>query len=249
VTLNQDICQMKLIVDQGNTLIKLALFDVSNQLIEMSSNKNWELVIEKWCNEFSIDQVIFSSVGENAKIIQSYLENKFQKVLILTNATQIQLPNRYQTPETLGVDRIANAAYAIYSKQFPALIIDCGTCLKFDVVNEKGEYLGGSISPGLKMRCRAMHEFTAKLPLVQPIVDEVPTLIGVTTESSLLSGSYLGMLHEIEHTISRYQELFKEINIFLTGGDAEYFVKALKKGIFADPFLTLKGLNEILNCS
>jgi type III pantothenate kinase len=240
---------MKLIVDEGNTQVKMALFDVSNQLIEMSSNKNWKAVIEKWKVEHDIDKVIFSSVGKNTQSIQSYLENTFQKVLILTNATQIQLPNTYLTLETLGVDRLANAVYAIHTKQFPAVIIDCGTCLKFDVVDDKGIYLGGSIGPGLKMRCNAMHEFTAKLPLVEPSKTLLPALIGTSTERSMLSGSHLGMLHEIEQTICRYQEQFKEINIFLTGGDAEYFVKALKSGIFADPFLTLKGLNEILNCS
>lgn len=239
---------MKLIVDEGNTRIKLALFNAEDELMEVSTSGNWQDVVVIWMKQHDIKQVLCAGVGSRIDEVEKYLQTSFKHVVRLKNASSTQIPNTYQSLDTLGVDRLANAAYAHYTHQWPALIVDCGTCLKFDVVDESGTYLGGAISPGLNMRSKAMHEYTNKLPLVEPS-ELLPALIGQNTKQSLLSGSHLGILHEIEQTITRYRERFSNLNIFLTGGDADYFVKALKNNIFADPFLTLKGLNEILKHS
>lgn len=239
---------MKLIIDEGNTRIKLALFNQKDELAELSVVEHWQKTLSDWLTQYSIERTLLCGVGSKTNEIASYLKTHKLNFIHFTNINQTNIKHQYITPETLGVDRVANAAYCYYNNIWPALVIDCGTCLKLDVVDENGDYLGGAISPGLKMRCHAMHQFTAKLPLVVPNVVP-PSLIGNTSETSLLAGAHLGMLHEIEMWISRYEDRFPSISVFITGGDGDYFVKALKNNIFADPFLTLKGLNEILKNS
>lgn len=239
---------MKLIIDEGNTRIKLALFNKKDELVEVTVVEDWQSTLASWLSSFTINSCLLSGVGSNTSAIANYIKSIGTPFLHLTQISQTSLKHQYKTPNTLGVDRIANAAYCYYHKIWPALVIDCGTCLKLDVVDENGVYLGGVISPGLQMRCRAMQQFTAKLPLVSPS-KTLPPLIGNTSETSLLAGAHLGMLHEIEMWISRYEDQFPSISVFITGGDTDYFVKALKNNIFADPFLTLKGLNEILKNS
>lgn len=240
---------MHLIIDEGNTQIKLAVFDANDVIIEEIRSTNWRKDIEDVVGQYAIKRVCVSGVGQYHESILAFLEEIPLSVVKVRDAIQSEvIPIKYKTPKTLGEDRFANAAFTSLTKQVPTLIIDCGTCLKFDVVNNEGAYLGGAISPGLYMRTKAMSEYTAQLPVVE-FNSSLPDLIGATTKESLQSGAHLGMLHEIEHTITRYKERFSDLKIFITGGDKDYFVKALKNNIFADPFLTLRGLNEILKHS
>jgi type III pantothenate kinase len=239
---------MKLIIDEGNTRIKLALFNQKDELVEVSVVENWQLTLENWLVQFTIESTLLCGVGSKTNEVVTFLNVYKLNFINFTNINQTNIKHQYITPETLGVDRIANAAYCYYNKIWPALVIDCGTCLKLDVIDEKGEYLGGAISPGLQMRCEAMYQFTAKLPRVVPN-SSLPELIGNSSEKSLQAGAHLGMFHEIEQWIRRYEERFPNLTVLITGGDGDYFVKALKNNIFADPFLTLKGLNEILKNS
>ena len=158
----------------------------------------------------------------------------------------LPIQNLYSTPETLGVDRIAAVCGA--QTTFPnekCLVIDMGSCITYDYLNEKGEYHGGSISPGLNMRFKAVHTFTAKLPLVKPLAD--PALIGTTTASNIQSGVINGLTEEIKGIISLYQHKFGNIRVILCGGDAHFFENKLKGVIFAIPELVLIGLNSILS--
>lgn len=230
---------MNLIVDQGNTSIKIALFDEDKiiyfkrlaytDLNSIESNLNYE-------------RCFISSVLKEED--RKKLEDYFIKPVYFKYTSELPFINMYSTPESLGLDRMANAAFCAgnYSKQ-NSLIIDVGTCLKFDFINDRNEYLGGSISPGLRMRYRALNNQTAKLPLLDPT--ERPVLIGKSTIESMQSGVQNGMKNEIIATISEYEHQYKQLNIFLTGGDANYFADALKNSIFADAFLTLKGINAI----
>jgi type III pantothenate kinase len=141
---------------------------------------------------------------------------------------------------------MANAAGA--AMLFPAknvLSIQAGTCLVFDFVNEKGEYLGGSISPGIKMRFDSLHEKTKNLPLLSA-KNGYPNFIGTDTSASLCSGIINGIGYEIDGFIDEYRAKFDAIIVLLTGGDADYLQKFIKNTIFAAPNLVLKGLNEII---
>ena len=125
------------------------------------------------------------------------------------------------------------------------LVIDAGTCITYDLVNTNNQYLGGAISPGIEMRFNALNKYTGKLPLIQ--MRNYDGITGKTTEESILSGVLNGSINEIKETIRLYEEQYPDIKIVITGGDAKFFAKALKSSIFADPFLVLKGLNEIVD--
>jgi len=229
---------MNLVLDIGNTKVKYALFNhrelVKHQLFNFD-----ESAIKRLLSQHH-GPLLISSVIDHT-ILQS--EEKFNSNL-LTPSTPLPLKNSYQSPETLGNDRLANAAAIHFlSHAENSLSVDCGTCLKIDLVI-KEEYVGGSISPGLAMRLKSLHNFTGKLPLIEP--EQLDQLIGKNTRESILSGCYRGMLAEIKQTLNDFENEFGSLKIFFTGGDHGLFADHFKNRIFADPFLTLKGLNEIL---
>jgi len=159
---------------------------------------------------------------------------------------QVKLPFKinYLTPSTLGIDRICNVAAISKINPFtPRLVVDIGTCIKFDFLNAKNEYEGGSISPGLLLRFKALNLFTNNLPLYEASNDL--SLIGNSTESAIQSGVQNGMKSEIIGLILEYKAKYTDLNVFVTGGDAHYFDLAQKNVIFADENLTLKGILEI----
>jgi len=154
-------------------------------------------------------------------------------------------PILYATPKTLGTDRVVGsyAAYKICGAA--SLVISAGTALTYDYRNAAGEYCGGAIAPGLKMRFRALHEFTARLPLIEE--REIPKLIGDSTKNSLLSGVINGMCAEIDAMITRFREEEGEMNVFLTGGDADFLAQMLKNVDFSEEKLVLKGILELIH--
>ena len=165
--------------------------------------------------------------------------------LFYFNTTNLPFKNLYSTPKTLGIDRIALVCASV--GEFPdnnVLIIDAGTCITYDFINSKNEYLGGAISPGVRMRYKAMHNQTANLPL---LTTEVPKqIIGDSTANSMHSGVVNGVLNEIDGTISQYKEKYQDLTVILTGGDAKMLSKQLKSSIFANSNFLLEGLNFIL---
>jgi type III pantothenate kinase len=159
--------------------------------------------------------------------------------------TLIPLSLKYKTPKTLGLDRIAASVGALtLFEESNLLVMDMGTCVTFDFISKKKDYLGGAIAPGIQMRLKALHHFTGKLPMVR-LGEKKVVEIGKTTEESILSGVYWGMKHEIEGTISRYIQQYEDLKVVITGGDIKLFDFEPKNRIFADEFLVLKGLNEI----
>ena len=155
------------------------------------------------------------------------------------------LNNQYQSPETLGLDRLAGAAGIWY--RYPGaggLVIDMGSCITYDYVDAKGNYLGGAISPGVAMRFKAMHTFTAALPLVEG--NEESEILGDTTVRSMRSGVINGVCAEIEGMIGRYRDRYGAFKAVLCGGDAKFFASKVKPTIFADQYLILYGLYRIL---
>lgn len=234
----------------GNTAIKYALFEANEcsyiQSATIASTDEIENFYH-WINNQSEAHCIISTVLEKEKTEEIVSNISKHKPLFLTSDLPLPILMGYTTPETLGPDRLANAVGAF--DRFPnqnSLIIDMGTCLKFDYITDENKYLGGAISPGLSMRFKALHTFTGKLPLINQYK---PTeIIGSTTKESITSGCLNGMIAEIKQTIQEYKKMFGNINTLLTGGDLTYFEKvefSQKNTIFADPLLTLRGLNKI----
>jgi type III pantothenate kinase len=143
------------------------------------------------------------------------------------------------------MDRIAAIAGAkLLFKGRDILVIDAGTCVTYDLVNQDGLYLGGAISPGLQMRLTAMHKLTAKLPVVD--IDEHVDLIGDSTKKCMQSGALHGLVAEINGTIESYQARFEDLIVVLTGGDTNLLAPLVKSGIFARQNFLLEGLHDIL---
>ncbi len=237
---------MNLIIDVGNTLVKLAVFDKNTMLHSESFER--ELFFEKSQSIFKqltkIDWSIIAAVGFlKEKDIAAISEKS--KLHIVDYTTKTPFKNKYGTPKTLGVDRVALVAAAFYLKPNEnVLIIDAGSCITYDILTAKGDYLGGAISPGIHMRYRALHEQTAKLPLLA--LDGSTNLIGDSTPNSIHSGVVHGVLAEIDGIINQYRIPFEDLTVILTGGDAQFLSKRLKNTIFADSNFLLKGLNFLL---
>lgn len=233
---------MNLVIDYGNTVAKVGIFDHEKLIEKKTFSTETELKI--FLQEKVIENVIVSSVNEPADAVASWARHASKK-FVLTHHLPVPVHNRYATPATLGMDRLAGVCGA--SQLFPyhhALVIDAGTCITFDFIDDKKSYWGGSIAPGLSMRFLSMHTLTAKLPLVNPA--ENPELIGNNTEASMQSGVVNGMTIEISGIISQYREKYADLKVILCGGDARFFEKRLKESIFASPDLVLIGLNSIL---
>jgi type III pantothenate kinase len=187
---------------------------------------------------------LLSSVSKTPLRWIQKLEDQFQLYILNPQLPQ-PFSNLYATPNTLGNDRIAlvSAACKHYSGK-NALVIDAGTCVTYDFKNEKDQFMGGAISPGLQMRFRAMHTFTEYLPLIE--AEEEVRLIGNSTKNSLQSGAVIGLATEIQGIINEYKEQFKDLTVILTGGDAQFLCKRFKNSIFANSNFLLEGLNYIL---
>jgi len=233
-----------LVVDAGNTRIKIGLYldDNLNEVRHFSSDQKTELSL--FLSGINYDHAILSSVlnSEETQAISSLLKS----VLLFSEAT-IPLKNAYETPGTLGADRLANAVAIAHRIDGNRLCIDIGTCIKFDFVDENNTYQGGSISPGIQLRYRALNEFTGKLPLVSK--HDKTDFTGKSTETCLQSGVINGMQEEIHGFVKHYEEKYEGLTIFVTGGDHINFDYSSKNDIFADENLTLFGLLKILKAN
>jgi len=231
-----------IIVDAGNTRVKVAAF-LNDEIIEIN------------CFQISDKQRFVDFIfrfGQVPVFVSSVLSdedlNQFIgaeiKFILLTENFNLPVEIKYETPGSLGLDRLANAA-AIQSlqKKGNKVAIDIGTCMKFDFVNEKGEYLGGSISPGLRMRYEALNYYTGKLPLLE--TNSNIQLVGTNSQDSMHSGVVNGMQGEINHFMDSYSQHYQGLTFFVTGGDAKYFEFDLKNNIFAHENITLFGLYYI----
>jgi type III pantothenate kinase len=234
---------MNLVVEIGNTNIKLALFDQKElkQLWKGSASD------QLWRNlaEYSIQKAIISGSG-NTEVLW-WNEIAAAKKHIFRRDLLSNIRYEYLSPESLGSDRLINAWYA--NRLFPDadnLVIDTGTCITFTLIDRDARLIGGSISPGLALRAKSMHDYTAKLPLVNIDENALPELIGNDTNASLVSGILLGSQFEIEKRIENFYSEYSNLNIIMTGGSTQFFENKLNYKIFADYHFTLKGLNEIL---
>jgi type III pantothenate kinase len=235
---------MVLVIDVGNSRIKAAVFE-SNTLQELRVVVAEEVSIQvsKIIQKHpKIKAIVLSSVGNS---ILDLLQEVAQTIPVYSISQQSIFPFRsaYATPTTLGVDRMVLALGAVL--QFPGqnrLVIDAGTCITYEYISSDDVYLGGAISPGIEMRYKALHAYTAKLPLLEKKYPEYP--IGNSTAESMHVGVVQGVLHEIEGTIAAYEAQLGKFIIILTGGDAEFLAKRVKNTIFANSNFLLEALNQ-----
>ena len=230
-------------LDFGNTRLKTAIFqnDVLKEVIILNGQPDEHL--KQLLNTYAPQHSVLSSVIEHDSKVEEVLASntKFHK---LTNTSKLPFTIPVGRPETMGADRLAIAAASVFL--FPQknnLSIGLGSCITFNFINQDNELLGGSISPGMEMRFKAMNHFTARLPLVEATWN-VP-LIGYDTKTNLQSGVVLGMAAEIDGIIDLYAKKYGNFNVLLTGGDIGIFEPHLKNKIFADPDLIFKGLYAI----
>lgn len=235
---------MILAIDVGNTRIKAAVFEDTTILesvvfLKTEFEKKIQTILKKY---EKLTHLVVSSVSDLEKKAFLVFENDV-KIHFVSHNDSFPFANGYETPQTLGVDRMVLAAGA--TLQFPKknrLVIDAGTCVTYDFIDESDNYLGGAISPGLRLRYEALHNFTAKLPLLK--LENPQHFVGKSTSGSLHSGVVNGLVYEIDGFIEEYKTLYSNFIIILTGGDTEFLAKRLKNTIFANSNFLLESLNQ-----
>lgn len=235
---------MRLIIDIGNSRAKVAVFDGTELVSSMRTDHDLtdlpDMVTLYPCQQ----GIVSTTAGLTERAEQRIAALPFE-VLRMTGETPVPIQVLYHTPQTLGSDRLAAVvgAWAQYPKR-NILIIDAGSCITYDFLDNEGNYRGGNISPGLGMRLNALHEHTARLPKIDSEGDTPE--VGYDTETAIRSGVCIGIRHEIEGYIKAFREKYPDVLVFLTGGDAFHLDMSKENCTFADEFLVLRGLNNIL---
>ena len=237
-----------LCLDFGNTRLKCGVF-AEDQLSEVITLPNDSPeTIAGLLDKYKPGHTILSSVINHQPEIEKILAER-SDFLKLDASAKLPFTTPVSKPETIGADRLALTAFAVHFHQGKNnLVIALGTCITYNFINKYSGFIGGSISPGMEMRFKALNYYTAKLPLIhgnKSVSDWNFPLMGYDTETNILSGVLLGMVAEIDGIINAYKEKFENINVLLTGGDTLNFIRHLKNEIIAEPDLILKGLYAI----
>jgi type III pantothenate kinase len=236
---------VNLIIEQGNTTTKLAVYNKG--VIETSfSYKRFDAsLLEPFFVKYDLQAGIMSTVIDPDTTLISVLNSFLPRFIFLDEQVPLPLKIRYQTPETLGKDRVAAVVGATTLQPGrDILVIDAGTAITYEWVDASGTYWGGNISPGMTTRFKALHQFTGKLPLLQE-AEEIPPL-GYNTQTAIQAGVVNGIIYEMDAYIDELRLKHPNLLVFLTGGHSFYFERRLKNTIFADINLVLTGLNRIL---
>jgi type III pantothenate kinase len=233
---------MNVVVDSGNTFSKVGWFR-GEKLIRYTKGLGFEELVQAIRADVP-QNVFFSSVGMQPQEFKDALDLPVN-VWNLSPETRLPIFKNYDTPETLGADRIAASVGAnfLYPNE-DVVVVDMGTCITYDLIDRTATFQGGLISPGVRMRFNAMHSFTKRLPLVDP--EKEPVLIGKSTRQAMQSGVMNGVLAEMEGIIEKYRHKSPDLRVVLCGGDVAFFESSLKPPIFVVPELVLIGLNRIL---
>ncbi len=238
--------KMNVVADIGNTLVKLALFDgdrlADRCVFERFTREEADALFSRWRN---VRRILVAATGADGRDVAALLRGRADSLMEFRPAMATPLGNAYLTPETLGCDRLAAAvgAAVLYPGR-NTLIVDFGTAVTIDLVTADGTYRGGFISPGLQSRFRALHDYTAGLPLCGPTDEELP--LGRTTRTCIEQGVIRSLCYEIAGHIDRMRAGYDGLLVIFTGGDAKFFEKRFKYTIFANCDLVFHGLNRIL---
>lgn len=249
---------MNLVIDWGNSSLKLGWFEGQTLLesrYHVAPNDLSNVLLEYIRSGRTLNRVIVSSTSRPGEELRARMAELGQELKtadwrIFDNTVPVPIQIDYETPLTLGTDRIAAAVGA--TVLFPGencLVIDMGTCITADIIDSEGIFRGGLISPGLRMRFRSMHAFTERLPLIDPDLQAVralPALTGRNTQQAMQSGAINGMLFELNGIIAAHRNERPDLKVVVCGGDAPFFESRLKPPIFVVPEVVLMGLNRIL---
>lgn len=237
---------MNLIIDIGNTCAKLVAFDGYEPIEELRVDKGEWHLLRSFCNKYDFEKGICSSVvGFDEEVSSALSSLTFPLMRLVCGKTQVPVKCAYLTPETLGADRLAAVVAANYLQPGRnILVVDIGTCITFDFISAEGIYEGGNISLGPTMRLKALHEFTAKLPLVERR-GTAPDM-GNTTETAIRSGVVLGVKYEVEGYVKHFMEKHPDLLVYLTGGVHMDLHFSERIPTFANDFIVPIGLNRIL---
>ncbi len=239
---------LKMVADIGNTRQKFHFFDAKELIgTELYDGMADGSCLLKWFSRYGIPDMAVVSAVVNRELLFMPTLLAHCRVLRFGHHTPLPIVNGYATPHTLGFDRLAAAVggASLFPGE-PVLVIEAGTCIKYELVVD-GVYQGGIIAPGIQMKAKALHTFTAKLPLVVPEPDVEVPLTGNTTEQALLSGIVNVAVAAMHSIIETYRKEHPTLRIVIGGGDMNYFDKRLKYSIFAAPNIVAQGLNEILD--
>jgi type III pantothenate kinase len=237
---------MNLIIDIGNTRTKYFVFNQGEEIfsgsVDCLTPEHIALLLQEYQ---AADKVILSAVKSYTSELKAKLQADFKVFVELNADTPLPIENLYLSRDTLGKDRIAGVvgAFKLYPKK-NILVIDAGTAITFDLITADKQYMGGNISPGLKMRFRALHQFTERLPLLA--AEEMNMLYGQTTEEAIRAGVQNGIVFEVDNAINAFKEIYKNLYVIITGGDTKFFDKKLKNSFFVHYNLVAIGLNCIL---
>lgn len=246
--------QMNLCIDQGNSRTKVALMTDEGKMVKHLIYKSFSSAdVERLFDLYDITDSIISSVVNIEPAVVNTLHRRSQHFVLFDHHTPVPITNRYDTPETLGQDRLAAAVGAkSICPDENLLIIDAGSAITYDFVSAEGEYLGGNIAPGLKMRFTMLHRMTKKLPLVEADENELIPLFGTNTRDAIAAGVISGVAYEVKGYMRTLGEKVPHFRTFLTGGHAPYILnnvrssRSEKREIRHERYLVLIGLNEIL---
>ncbi len=237
--------EVNIVIDQGNSLTKVAVFEKYTMVTQQSYTHFGETELAPFFKNYPIEHGIYSTVTASQPQFLDYLSLNIPDVIKFSSTTPLPISLGYRTPNTLGLDRIAAVVGAQMERpEGCSLVIDAGTAITYDLLEEGKTFVGGNIAPGLHMRFKALNTFTQRLPLVEA-EGELPQL-GIDTQTAIRAGVINGMVYEIEGYISHLREKWPHLFVFLTGGDGFLLATKLKSTIFADKNLVQKGLNRIL---
>jgi type III pantothenate kinase len=237
--------KQEIVIDIGNNKAKVGIFKNSELVHVMRVSADLNDIPQTWLDIY-YDAALVSSTGSEATMPHERLREIATHMLYFSSGFPFPLSIENSTPETLGADRKAACAGAAYLfPNEPVLVIDAGTAITYDLLSPGGTMKGGNISPGLQMRFHALHNYTGRLPLLQP--EKIKDTLGKSTAESIQNGVQFGLLSEIEAYIEVLEMQHNNLKTVITGGDAGFLADRLKNSIFVEPNLVLIGLYRIMN--
>jgi len=239
---------MNLCIDQGNSRTKVALMTDEGKIIKDFIYRQFSSAeVERLFELYDITDSIVSSVVDIEAAVVNTLHRLSQHFVLFDHMTPVPVFNRYESPRTLGLDRLAAAVGAkCLCPDENLLIIDAGSAITYDFVTAEGEYIGGNIAPGIKMRLTVLHRMTKKLPLVEVEENELLPLFGKNTRDAIAAGVIRGVAYEVKGYMRTLKEKMPHFQTFLTGGHAPFVLKNVRMEMRYEKNLVLIGLNEIL---
>lgn len=239
---------MNICIDQGNSRTKVAIFREDGHRVKSLIYKSMHSAdVDKLFSLYPIENSIISSVATIEPAVLNALSRHSKRFILFDHQTPIPIINKYETPQTLGQDRLAAAVGAnCLCPNENLLIIDAGSAITYDMVTEEGEYIGGNIAPGIKMRLRALNMLTDKLPLVEVDENQLIPLFGLNTNDAIAAGVIRGVRYEVKGYINALEERLPHFQTYLTGGHATFISNNLRRQVHVEKALVLIGLNRIL---